>query len=157
MAKFELRHNAPEILCAIANSERSFAIWVASIDALMYKADLPAGDREVAVLRLAALTQSRYEWVEHSKIAAATDVSLEAMNALLVLDGSDHLRDLLTSSQLLAVVIVDSVFSREGPGISDDLWAEARSTWGDSGAFDLIFSIAWWGGMVPLLLRMLRL
>jgi len=162
MARFEARNNAPDIIREIANSERGFTVWVAAIDALMYRADLPAADREAVVLRLAALTRARYQWVQHEAIALGVGLSPEAIAALGDLDhpvppSAGPGSPVLTASQWLAVAIADSVVGDDAPGISDDTWAEARRTWGDDGAFDLLYSVAWWGGMVPLLIRMFRL
>ena len=52
LEKFEDRNNAPDILRVVANSERGFQLWVRAIDALMYRSELPAPDREAAIVRL---------------------------------------------------------------------------------------------------------
>jgi alkylhydroperoxidase family enzyme len=159
MAKFEARDNAPDIVREIANSPRAFSLWVAGIDALMYRAALPAGDREAVILRLAARADCGYAWRQHEVIAGRaglTPEAIEAIGALAPGDG-DRLAAVLTPSQLLAVSMADSVTVDGGAGISDETWAHAVATWGDEGAFDLLSSIAWWGGLVPLYIRMFRL
>jgi alkylhydroperoxidase family enzyme len=156
LEKFEDRNNAPDILRVVANSERGFQLWVRAIDALMYRSELPAPDREAAVLRLAASCRSRYEWVEHEQIARTVGLSAEAIEAIAAVDDRTPI-PLLTESQNLVITIVDSTLDAGGPGIDDELWSRARATWGDSAAFDLLFCIGWWGGMVPLLIRMFRL
>jgi AhpD family alkylhydroperoxidase len=159
LEKFESRNNAPDILRLVANSERGFQLWVKFIDALMYRSDLPAADREVAVLRLAATQRSRYEWVEHEQIARSVGLSAEAIEAIAdVSDVVDHNPfEMLTESQNLVITMVDSVLDPQGSGIDDEIWNRARITWGDNAAFDLLYCIGWWGGMVPLLIRMFRL
>jgi AhpD family alkylhydroperoxidase len=156
LEKFESRNNAPDILRLVANSERGFELWVKFIDALMYRSNLPAADREVAVLRLAATQRSRYEWVEHEQVARNVGLSAEAIDALA--DVGDHSPfEVLTESQNLVVTMVDAVLDPQGSGIDDEVWSRARITWGDSAAFDLLYCIGWWGGMVPLLIRMFRI
>jgi alkylhydroperoxidase family enzyme len=157
MAKFEARDNAPDIVREIANSERAFSLWVPAIDALMYRAALPAADREAAILRLAARVRSGYEWRQHQAVAAAAGLPADAIAAIGALDEPDRLAGALTGSQRLAVTVADSVTAEGSTGISDEMWAEARRTWGDEAAFDLLYSIAWWGGAVPLLIRLFRL
>ena len=157
MAKFEARDNAPDIVREIANSERAFSLWVAGIDALMYRAALPAPDREAVILRLAARARSGYAWRQHEVMAARAGLSPEAIDAIAALDGHERLAGVLTPAQRLAVAIADSVTVDDGDGISDEMWDRARRTWGDEGAFDLLSSVAWWGGLVPLLIRMFRL
>ena len=159
MAKFEARDNAPDIVREIANSPRAFSLWVAGIDALMYRAALPAADREAVILRLAARAGCGYAWRQHDVIAGRAGLSPEAIAAVgaLALDDGDRLAAALTPSQLLAVTLADSVVVPGGAGISDEMWERARATWGDEGAFDLLSSIAWWGGLVPLYIRMFRL
>ena len=157
MAKFEARDNAPDIVREIANSPRAFSLWVAGIDALMYRAALPAADREAVILRLAARAGCGYAWRQHDVIAGHAGLSAEAISAIGALDDDDRLPGVLTPAQLLAVTMADSVVSAGGAGISDETWAQARLTWGDEAAFDLLSSIAWWGGLVPLYIRMFRL
>jgi alkylhydroperoxidase family enzyme len=151
MAKFEQRNNAPEIVRQMANSERGLSLWVHGIDSLMYRADLPAADREAVILRLAATVRSGYEWEQHRRIAIDTGLSPEAVDAI----GSLGPTDMLSASSALAVGVVDTVLA--GGAISDEMWGDCLAQWGEAGASDLLLTIAWWGGFVPLLIRMFRL
>jgi alkylhydroperoxidase family enzyme len=157
MAKFEGRDNAPDIVREIANSPRAFSLWVAGIDALMYQAALPAPDREAVILRLASRSRCGYAWRQHDAIAGRAGLSPEAIAAIGALDDDERLAAALTPSQLLAVGLADSVVVAGGTGISDETWEQARLTWGEEGALDLLSSIAWWGGLVPLYIRLFRL
>jgi 4-carboxymuconolactone decarboxylase len=151
MAKFERRNNAPDIVREIANSERGFSLWVHGIDSLMYRADLPAVDREAAILRLAATVGSTYEWEQHRPIALEAGLSAGAIEAIGRLDPPEG----LSASATLAIGVADTVLA--GGSLSDETWSACRAQWGDAGAFDLLLTVAWWGGLVPLLIRMFRL
>jgi alkylhydroperoxidase family enzyme len=153
LAKFEARDNAPDIVRAVANSERAFLLWVHAIDALLYRSVLPAADREAAILRMAAHCASRYEWDQHVPLARAAGLDEAAVAALA--DTTRGPVEELDPGPALAVALVDRV--RRGEPVSDDHWAAARGQWGDDGAFDLVFTIAFWGGFVPLAIQMLRL
>lgn len=153
MAKFEERQNAPEILRVIANSERGFSLWVHGIDALMYRSSLPGKDREAAILRLAAKVPSRYAWEQHSEIAMRLGMSPSAVDT--VSHGVETQLDTLPEGARLAAEVVDVVLA--GEALADDTWAACQQQWGDDGAFDLLLTIAWWGGFVPLLIQMFGL
>ena len=117
----------------------------------MYRADLPATDREAVILRLAATLRSGYEWEQHRRIAIDTGLSPEAVDAIGSLGSTDE----LSASSALAVGVVDAVLA--GGAISDEMWGDCLAQWGEAAACDLLLTIAWWGGFVPLLIRMFRL
>ena len=116
--------NTPDILRVVANSEAGVPALVRAIDALMYQSELPAPDREAAVLRLAASCRSQYEWVEHEQIARTVGLSAEAIEAIAAVDDRTPI-PLLTESQNLVITIVDSTLDAGGPGIDDELWSRA--------------------------------
>jgi AhpD family alkylhydroperoxidase len=72
LALFRMLANAPAVL----------APWLGLGAALLAAAELPARQRELAVLTVAHTAQCRYEWVQHEAIAAASGVSREEIAAI---------------------------------------------------------------------------
>jgi hypothetical protein len=143
------------ILRALANSPHTFRPFLNLTVAVLERSPLPATDREVVILHLAALEKTGYEWSEHVRISAdagVTDAQREALeNGVLV----DRDRPLFSPSQLLAIALCDEL--RQTKSLSPQTMGAAIDQWGEVGTLDLIMAVGIWGGLVPVLVRGLGL
>lgn len=147
LGALERRGENLPVLRLLANSPTGLRPVVMLANALMQRATLPASDREVVVLRLAAHVENDYEWREHEPLSAAAGVTDE--QRLAIRGGGDLPAHLFSESQLLAISIADALAERRR--IPDDHWKAACTLWGVEGTLDLVLSTAFWGGFVPIM------
>jgi AhpD family alkylhydroperoxidase len=69
------------IFTTIARHGELFDSWVRFGSRLLTRGALPARDRELAILRTATNTGSRYEWAQHVRIGRAAGLSDEEIEA----------------------------------------------------------------------------
>ena len=152
LAKLEAAGIDLPVVRSIANAPNAFRPFILLADALLTKAVLPAPVREVVIMYLAARQGSAYEWHEHERMAAAVGVTRAQLQAILAGDPSaEH----FSAEQLLGVAVAREML--DGDGLSRERWREAIDAWGVEGAMDVVLSVGWWGGMVPLVLGALAL
>jgi hypothetical protein len=153
LEKLEAQGLTNVITRLVANSSSGFRPFVLMASALMGRASLPAADREAVILDIAARSALEYEWFEHESIARRVGLTGEQIEALRSGDWTDA--SVFTGTQLLAMRITRALLDGQVPG--DDLWEEAVTAWGQEGALELLLSVAWWGGYVPVVIRGLGL
>lgn len=66
----------------IANAQTAFRPWLRYGAALLTELELDPALRELAILEVARLSGSRYEWVQHHAIALAVGVTEEQIDAI---------------------------------------------------------------------------
>jgi alkylhydroperoxidase family enzyme len=66
----------------VANAETAFRPWLGLGAALLGRLQLDARLREIAILEVARLSGSRYEWVQHEAIATALGVGRDEVDAV---------------------------------------------------------------------------
>jgi alkylhydroperoxidase family enzyme len=132
----------------VANSSNSFRPFILLSDALLNRAALEPTIREVVILHLAARRETKYEWFEHSKIASAAGVTQDQLAAVIA---CDYDSGIFTKDQLFAISIADRLIA--GGGLTRRQWTEALERWGTPAVLDLIFTIGWWGGFIPIVLE----
>lgn len=152
MGKLEATGQDLTILRLIANAPHSFRPYILLSDSLLNRATLPPEVREVAILWMAQRRNVEYERLEHLPMAARAGLN-EAQLARLEEGEVDA--ETFSDAALLAVSIAGHLL--DGDGVPAELWEQARSLWGDAGALDLLFTVGWWGGFVPLLIEGLGL
>jgi alkylhydroperoxidase family enzyme len=135
------------ILRLLANSPTLLRPMVMMANALMQRATLPPLDREVVVLHLAVRLENAYEWDEHVPLSAAAGVTNEQRDAIARRE--PVAAPLFGPTQQLAVAFADELV--DTGGLSDGTWARAAAAWGDAAALDLLLSVGFWGGMVPII------
>jgi alkylhydroperoxidase family enzyme len=155
LAKLEEKGLANIITRLMANSPTAFRPFVLMASALMGAGALPGPDREAVILDLASRAKLDYEWFEHVPVARREGFSDEQVRALEAGDPLSDEHHLFTASQLLGIRIARTLVDGQALPVED--WEAARSTWGLEGAFDLLLSVAWWGGYVPTVIRGLDL
>lgn len=152
LAKLEQSGHINDILRLMANSENGFRPFVLMSNALLMEARLPGDVREVVVLWLAKRRGVSYQWAEHvgmSVRAGVTDAQRDALQRGEIEDAK-----LFSYGQRLALRIATQML--DGAEVTLETWSEMCREWTKAGALDLAFSIAWWGGFVPLVINAVR-
>ena len=151
LGKLEAGGNDIKIMRLMANSPNAFRPFLLMSISLMERSALPPIDREVAILRLAALLDVDYEWREHVPMSAKAGVSDEQREAIR--EGRTDDPDLFTPPQRLVMKIAETALNERA--LPTALWDEACATWGKEGALDAILVTGWWGGFVPTVINCL--
>lgn len=122
LALFRMLANAPAVL----------APWLGLGAALLAAVELPARQRELAVLTVAHTAQCRYEWVQHEAIAAASGVSPDEIAAI----ASGTVAGLLGPAD--AAVVRLAAEAVPGVEVSASAIAAARAELGDRQTVELL-------------------
>jgi alkylhydroperoxidase family enzyme len=77
-----LDRNPVSVLRMLAHAEGVFDSWREYTDELLRKLELTPTLRELAILELARLRKSEYQWVHHVALARAVGVSAEQITAI---------------------------------------------------------------------------
>lgn len=152
LEKLEATGQDQLVLRLVANSPNSFRPFVLMANSLVNEARLPADVREAVVLHLAVALGDDYEW--HSHIHEAHAAGLSPTQIQSIIDGAER-GSALSDGQQLGIRLVDRL--RLGERWSDDDWDAAIELWGREGAMDLAMSAGWWAGLVPAVIRAMRL
>jgi len=154
LGKLEARDLDELIVRLVANSPNVFRPFVLLADALLTKAALPPSDREVLILHLAVKLGADYEWSSHEPLAKKVGIGDPQIAALR--RGHEELDPtLFAPSQRLAVQLSDELL--DTGRWCESSWQAAVDAWGQKGALDLAFSVAWWGAFVPSVMGALAL
>ncbi|MBW3664284.1 MAG: carboxymuconolactone decarboxylase family protein [Actinobacteria bacterium] len=150
LGKLESSDQDLTVLRLVANAPDAFRPFVLLANALIHRGHLPAAVRELVILWLGVEEGSAYEWATHHEAARAAGLSQEQLMALRAgtVDDADAPFD---DEQRLALRLCRRLHAGERWG--DEEWAAAATAWGREGALDLAFTVGWWGGMVPHVLR----
>ena len=136
------------ILRVLANSPGMFRPFVLMADALLRRSKLPAKEREVVIMHLAAQRGVPYEWAEHVPMAAEAGVSDEQLAAL----SSGTLDDLTLFSPTEQLSLRAAREIADG-ALSEARWNELNDAIGEGAALDLLLTVAWWGAFVPMIIE----
>jgi alkylhydroperoxidase family enzyme len=147
--KLEESGSANQITRLLANSPNGFRPYVLMSRALLVEASLPRQVRELVILRMASHIGVPYELSEHRGFADRAGVSDERQ--LAAISPSWHSSDLFSDSERLALAVTMSLL--DSVELEVARWHELCREWGEQGALDLLLTIGWWGGFMPLVLR----
>jgi alkylhydroperoxidase family enzyme len=133
------------LLLAVAHSRGCYRNFLRLPDSLIRFSHLDGKLREIAVMRLAQVLDSEYEWALHDRYARAAGVTDEQLEALRAGDIDGGAFDALERD---VIAFADS--GSKGT-LSDELFARVRDRIGEEAVVDLALCVAWWGGLVPVL------
>jgi AhpD family alkylhydroperoxidase len=119
----------------VANSPTALPGFVAVAKSILVDAELPARDREIAVLRVAQLTDAEYEWVHHVRIALRAGVTDEEIEAIAA--GGDSLDE---GDRLLCRVAEEMTRDIR---LSDEALAQLLQRYGVRQTTELIFCVGY--------------
>jgi hypothetical protein len=149
LSKLEPTGHDLKINRVMANSSAAFRPYLLLASGLLNKAVLPAPEREIVILHLAARRHVTYEWEEHVPMSIEAGVTDEQRHAIERGEVGDA--SLFNPSELLAIRVSDAIIDQHS--LTPDMWADMKAQWGSEGAFDLVITVAFWGGFVPTIIE----
>ena len=143
----EILANTPlSLFGMVAHAESAFNPWLKYSNALLTRLELDPLLRELAILQVAHLVDSRYEWVQHAAIARAVGASEQQVEAV----EQDRETDASFSDEQRLVL----AFSREvilDGAASEQAVAELASRLGARGVIELLLVIGHYMGIARLI------
>ncbi len=142
----ELPDDVAELLAALpplnvfrmlANAPANFAPFLGLTQSVLFEAELPAREREIAILRVAHTTHASYEWFQHVKVAqqaGVTDAEIEAC-------GTETIGDALDEKAALAARVGEEI-SRD-VRLSDEALEQSLAVFGKRQTVELILCAAY--------------
>ncbi|MFO1188871.1 MAG: hypothetical protein U1E97_04625 [Alphaproteobacteria bacterium] len=153
LGKLEESRNINTMIRLLANSPNGFRPFVMMSNALLMQAKLPATAREVAVLCLAKARNAAYQWHEHVEMSRKVGVTATQHEAIETGRYDDE--SIFDTGERLAMRI--ALKMAQGCDLSAEDWRDMEQQWGIEGALDLVLTVSWWGGFVPLIINALRI
>jgi 4-carboxymuconolactone decarboxylase len=121
----------------LANAPSSFKPFLELGGAILFKSELDARKREIAILRVAHITRSNYEWVQHMALAKHAGVTDEEIEKI----ASDELVTSLDTEGNLLCRVAEEI--TRDVKLSDDALAQIIERYGNRGATELIIACCW--------------
>jgi alkylhydroperoxidase family enzyme len=132
LAKFDREGREPiSLYRVLAHAPRTLRGYAGLAGALRHETSTPRRLHELAILRIAQLTGSAYEWAHHRSFAAAFDIDDR------LLGGLDEWRvcELFSAEERLVLRLAEEVHA---VAVADDTVTALRDTFGDDGAVELV-------------------
>ena len=134
---FRLLGNAPDV----------FAGWTQMVDELFDSPTFDLRMREVIILRVAYLQDSRYELAQHTGIARAAGLTEQQINAILDTDDIDAAG--FSRTERTALDVTTELCSTHR--LRDDTFAAAHTVFGDEALTELLMIISCYYGLALVL------
>jgi alkylhydroperoxidase family enzyme len=125
-----------KIFRMVANAESAYAPWLQYSGALLTQLELDPVLRELAILQVAQLVGSRYEWVQHDPIAVAVGATRAQVDAVEAGRDDDPAFD---ADQSLVLRVARGV-ATEGAASEEDV-AQLATSLGARQAVELLLVI----------------
>jgi alkylhydroperoxidase family enzyme len=123
------------IFSTLANHPALLRRWLVFASHVLAKNSLTARDRELAILRVGVVCDSKYEFAQHHVIAQRSDITLAEIEQVRV--GASHPNWTPLESALLASVDELHRDSR----IGDATWAALSSGYSTEQLLDIVFTV----------------
>jgi 4-carboxymuconolactone decarboxylase len=105
---------------------------------LLFRSTLPASLRELAILRVAHLLGSEYEWLHHVSMGREVGLTDAAIEGAAAGRGTDE----------LSQAVLDAVDQlQETANVSDQTWAQLSAHLDERQRMDLVFTIGCYGAL----------
>ena len=121
----------------LANAPASFRPFLELGGAILFKSEFDARKREIAILRVAHVTRSNYEWVQHVALAKHAGVTDEEIEKI----ASDEIVTSLDGEGNLLCRVAEEI--TRDVKLSDDALAQIIERYGNRGATELIIACCW--------------
>jgi 4-carboxymuconolactone decarboxylase len=121
----------------LANAPASFRSWQDFAVSILFNSEFDPGKREIAVLRVAHVTRSAYEWTHHVALAKAYGITDEEISAIAA---EDTVSSLGEEANLLCRV-ADEI--TRDVRLSDDALASVLDRYGVRGTTELILCVSY--------------
>jgi alkylhydroperoxidase family enzyme len=120
-----------------ANAPASFNSFLDFASSILFESEFDARKREIAVLRVAHVTNSIYEWTQHVTVAKMTGVTEEEIEKIA---SEDAVTSLDEEGNLLCRV-ADEI--SQDVKLTDDALEQILDRYGNRGATELILCISY--------------
>jgi alkylhydroperoxidase family enzyme len=121
----------------LAHSPRMLRAYAGLAQGLRYEAETPRALRELAILRVAQLTASEYEWAHHRAMAEANDVGDDKVRSLAVWRSADC----FDSVERAVLACVDEIHAI---ALTDSSFAELEAALGPSATVEIVLLISFY-------------
>lgn len=127
--------NALNIFRTLANHPDLAKRWMVFANHILFKSELPAREREIAILRIGWLCRSGYEFAQHVLIGRAAGLSDEEIERVKQGPASEAWSD----HERLVLEATDELHG--DAFISDGTWAGLAKTYSPQQMMDLVFTV----------------
>lgn len=134
---------------AIGHSPKITRDFIRLGNSILYKAALPAQLRELAILRVAALTNANYEWTQHVRVALQTGVPQKQIDAIHQWNDSTVFND--TERTVLQYADEETQNIR----VSDETFTRMKNIFSEQEVIELTVTVGFYG-MVSRILETLQ-
>jgi len=141
------RRGGLDVFRVLANAPAVFAGWTRMVDELFESPTFSPRMREVVILRVARLQNSRYELGQHIGIARRAGLTEPQISAIVETDDFDAV-DFSPTERLVLDVVTELCATRR---LSDDAYAAASAALGDGGLTELLMLISCYYGLALVL------
>ena len=130
----KMRGNVQNIFRTFANYPQLAKRWMVFANHILFKSELSARDREIAILRIGWLCQSGYEWGQHVIIGKAAGLTDEEIASIK----QGETADCWSQHEKFIIRAVDEL--RADAFVSDETWAGLAETYSSRQLMDLVFT-----------------
>jgi 4-carboxymuconolactone decarboxylase len=139
----EGRDRVPNVFTTFARHPGLFRRWLGMGDHLLWRSSLPPREREMVILRTAAVTGSRYEWAHHRVIGAAAGLAEEEIRGIAVGLADSRGAGPLGEDDRTLLEAVDALLAAHD--LDDRLWARLAARWSTGQLMDLVATVGFYG------------
>ncbi len=126
---------ASNLFTTLVRYPKLFKRWTVFANHVLFKSSLDAIDRELAILRIAWLTQAEYEWGQH--VLIARDCGIQDATIARIRSGADAPD--WTDKEASVLKAVDQLHS--DCEIDSDCWQDLQRSLSEKQILDLIFTV----------------
>jgi 4-carboxymuconolactone decarboxylase len=145
--EFTARRGALNVFRVLANAPDVFAGWTQMVDELFDSTTFTLRTRELVILRVARLQDSRYELSQH--IGIASDAGLTEAQISAIVETEDfHTAGFTDTERLLLDVVTELCSTRQ---LSDQSFAKAHAVLGDAALTELLMLVSCYYGLALVL------
>lgn len=145
--QFMTRRGDLNVFRLLANAPHVFVGWSQMVDELFDSPTFGLRMKEVIILRVAHLQDSRYELAQHAGIARAAGLTEQQINAIL--DTGDIDSAGFSHTERTALAVVTELCSTRRLG--DDSYATAHAIFGDEAFTELLMIVSCYYGLALVL------
>lgn len=144
---FMARRGSLNVFRMLANAPDVFAGWTQMVDELFDSPTFTLRTKELVILRVARLQNSRYELSQHIAIARHAGLDEQQISAIVETDDFDA-GDFTHEERVLLDVVTELCSTRS---LSEASFADARDLLGDEGITELLMLVACYYGLALVL------
>jgi 4-carboxymuconolactone decarboxylase len=142
------RRGSLDVFRLLANAPEVFVGWTHMVDELFDSPTFSPRTREVVILRVARLQNSRYELGQHIEIARRAGLSDRQISAIVETEDTEAAAEFSPTERLLLDVVTELCTTRR---LSDHAFAAASAELGDEGVTELLMLVSCYYGLALVL------